>query len=320
MLVNSEVSRMKDYLSEIDERFPVRNKPDQKQAFRLYALEQAAESGIKEAKVEDNEKHLNVVFGDPDKAKVIFTAHYDTPRRMLFPNLMLVTNRALYWAYNLGIVGIIWIASFVVSVAVNRLLHLNVSVFRDRLIWLFFYYVLYYIMFIPVFRGPVNKHNRNDNTSGTAAVMELMEKLKDRPDVAYILFDDEEKGKKGSKAFAKAHPEIKKNTLVINLDCVGNGDTYIFISPEAAMKNELYALLKNTVEGKRLNVRMLTTSEASSNSDHKNFEQGIGVVACRYKKFVGYFADRIHTPKDTVADPKTVSDLAEALGSFAESL
>ena len=108
--------------------------------------------------------------------------------------------------------------------------------------------------------------------------------------------------------------------MVINLDCVGNGDTYIFISPEAAMKNELYALLKNTVEGKQLNVRMLTTNEASSNSDHKNFEQGIGVVACRYNKFVGYFADRIHTPKDTVADPKTVSNLAEALGSFAESL
>ena len=58
-------------------------------------LEEAVKNGIKNARTENNDDHINLIFGDPGRAKVIFTAHYDTPRRMLFPNLMLVTNRML---------------------------------------------------------------------------------------------------------------------------------------------------------------------------------------------------------------------------------
>ena len=319
-LVNGKAIVMKDYLSEIDEKYPVRNSFDQKQSFRMYTMEEASKCGIKDAKCEDNENHLNMVFGDSEKAKVIFTAHYDTPRQQWFPNLMLVTNRILYWVYNLGIIAVFWIVSFFASEWVRDITRLDTRIFRDRMIWLLWYYILYYVLFFLAYRGPANKRNRNDNTSGTAAVMELMEQLKGRKDVAFILFDDEEKGKKGSKAFAKAHPEIKKNTLIINMDCVGNGETYVFIAPEAARNNPLYAKLNAVLEEKGLNVKMCTTQEASANSDHKNFEQGIGVCACKYNKFAGYYADRIHTSKDTVADPKTVSDLAEALSSFAESL
>ena len=90
---------MKDYLSEIDGRFPVRNSAEQKASFRAYALAEA-QTGAVSAREEENEGHTNLVFGDPDTARVIFTAHYDTPRRGLLPNLMLVTNPALAWTYR----------------------------------------------------------------------------------------------------------------------------------------------------------------------------------------------------------------------------
>ena len=80
---------MKDYLSAIDQQFPIRNNAEQKAAFRKYALAQA---GAVPARAEENEEHTNLVFGDPAAARVIFTAHYDTPRRGLLPNLMLRTR------------------------------------------------------------------------------------------------------------------------------------------------------------------------------------------------------------------------------------
>ena len=39
------------------------------------------------------------MIGSPEGADVIFTAHYDTPRRALIPNLMLPLNPVLKWIY-----------------------------------------------------------------------------------------------------------------------------------------------------------------------------------------------------------------------------
>ena len=190
---------MKDYLSEIDERFPIRNSAGQKAAFRACAL---AEAGAVPARAEENEGHTNLVFGDPDTARVIFTAHYDTPRRGLLPNLMLVTNPALAWTYRLGTLILLLLAPALAAAwGVWVLLDLDWALMSHRLLLLGVYTTVYYGLFYLMFRGPANQRNRNDNTSGTAAVLGLMETLGEKPGVAYILFDDEEKGKKGSKAF-----------------------------------------------------------------------------------------------------------------------
>ena len=58
---------MKDYLSEIDGRFPVRNSAEQKAAFREYALAEAR-TGAVPAREEENEGHTNLIFGDPAAA------------------------------------------------------------------------------------------------------------------------------------------------------------------------------------------------------------------------------------------------------------
>lgn len=309
---------MKDYLSEIDGRFPVRNSAAQKAAFRAYALAEA-QTGAVPAREEENEGHVNLAFGDPDTARVIFTAHYDTPRRGLLPNLMLVTNPILAWTYRLGtLIPLLLAPALAAAWGVWRLLDLDWALMSHRLLLLGVYTAVYFGMFYLMFRGPANKRNRNDNTSGTAAVLGLVEQLGEKPGVACILFDDEEKGKKGSKAFAKAHPKIKAETLIVNLDCVGNGDTYILCGSAAAQEDPLYEALQKAMTNSGLSHRFFPAGKASMNSDHKSFDKGVGVCTCQHKPFIGYYNDRIHTARDTVAEPETVSRLTAVLAKFAE--
>ena len=307
----------KNYLSEIDERFPVRNSAAQKEAFRDYALSEAAESGFSRAAREENGGHVNLVFGDPGSARVIFTAHYDTPRRALVPNLMLVTNKFLSYGYKFGIPLIMLALAVGAAYGAKSLLGLDFALIKDRMLMLAVYMAVYFGLFFLLLLGPANRHNRNDNTSGTAAVLEIRRIRREQPGAAYILFDDEEKGKKGSKAYAADHPEIKEGTLIVNLDCVGNGDTFIFSASDGAECGPLYAEMQNAASRKGLTARFLTCHQAKMNSDHRSFDKSVGVCACRYKPFVGYFTGKIHTVRDTEADPETVRKLAEALTDFA---
>ncbi len=307
-----------NYLDRIDRDFGIRNSKAQKEAFRDWALAEAKALGVTGARAENDEKHENLVFGDPEKAKAIFTAHYDTPRRMLLPNFMLPENRFLFWAYNLGITFCMLMAAIGAAFAAGSLLDLDWHDVRSRMLMLVIYGVVYAGLFYLVIMGPVNKRNRNDNTSGTAAVMELMRRLGEDSGAAFILFDDEEKGKKGSKAYAKAHPIIANDTFVVNLDCVGNGDTFVFGSSKRASEHELYALLEAAARETGLQTKFYPGGASRMNSDHRSFKLGVGVCACSCRPFVGYYAGRIHTGRDTVADPENIRKLADALAAFAK--
>ena len=307
---------MKDYLSEIDDRFPIRNSAAQKAAFRSYALSEAEAAAVP-ARTEENERHQNLVFSDPTAASVIFTAHYDTPRRSLLPNLMLVNNPVLSFLYHLFLVLLILLPSIGAALSASALLRLDMARLSDRLLMLAIYMAVYFLLFFLLMRGPANRRNRNDNTSGTAAVLTLLRLLREQPGIAYLLFDDEELGKKGSKAFAKAHPEIKQNALIVNLDCVGNGDCLVFCPVKGAENSPLYAALRVALEGGSLPVRFFSAGRAKLNSDHLSFDRGVGVCVCRHKPLLGYYTGRIHTSRDTAADPETVRRLAEALAAFA---
>lgn len=309
---------MNDYLSDLDARFPVRNSREQKERFRSYALSEAAGLGFRRAEREDNDGHINLVFSDPASARVIFTAHYDTPRRSLLPNLMLVNNQFLYWAYNLGVVLVMLAVAVGAAFGAKALLGLDTDRLDARMLMLAVYAVVYFGLFFLVLKGPANKHNRNDNTSGAAAVLELMRTLGERPDAAFILFDDEEKGKRGSKAYAKAHPEIRDNTLIVNLDCVGNGETFVFCVCRKAAEHPLFAQLQAQFARSGPDARFFPAGRAQMNSDHRSFRRGVGVCACSHKPLVGYYTGRIHTIRDTVAEPETVRRLAAALAAFIQ--
>ncbi len=305
----------KDYLSEIDERFPVRNSAEEKETFRKWALAEA--TGSLRAVREENDGHVNLIFGDPAAARVIFTAHYDTPRRGLVPNLMLVTNPVLSFGYKLGIPLVMLGIAVGAAFGAKALLGLDFELIKDRILMLAVYMAVYFGLFYLLLRGPANPHNRNDNTSGTAAVMEILRRQKEGSRIACILFDDEEKGKKGSKAYAAAHPDIKESTLIVNLDCVGNGDCAVFSVSDGAESSPLCEKLREAVSRKGLKAEFFSSRRARMNSDHKSFSRSIGVCVCSRSRLAGYYTGRIHTARDTVAEPETVLHLAETLSDFA---
>ena len=307
---------MKDFLNEIDSRFPVRNSREQKESFCDYVLEETGKlsyfSSVEmQGCMKPSEQRRNIVIGSPENARVVFTAHYDTPRRALFPNMLFPLNPVLKFLCVLLPVLLMLAVSIGAALGLRSLTGLEGV--PGRLLSVAVYAVFYFGLFILLLRGPANPHNRNDNTSGTAAVLSLAEKLSGVPGVAFILFDDEEKGKKGSKAYAQYRPEVKSGRLVVNMDCVGNGDTFIAGVTEAAMADPLFPALSAALES----IGAKVSEKARMNSDQKSFDKGVGICACTYNKGLGYCTGRIHTVKDTVASPENIEKLTDALAVFA---
>ncbi|MFR3430848.1 MAG: M28 family peptidase [Holdemanella porci] len=87
--------------------------------------------------------------------------------------------------------------------------------------------------------GKANKHTASDNTSGIITIIESAIKLPEdlRDEVCFVLFDNEELGLLGSSAFAKEYKEYLKNKLIINFDCVSDGND-IFFFPTKQIKND----------------------------------------------------------------------------------
>lgn len=308
------------YLEYLNKTCPVRNTAEEKAAFRDWAVKEAEGLGYK-ASTEEKEKHCNVVLGDPERASVLFTAHYDTPRRSLTPNLMLPTNKALFWAYNIGIGVLLAVIALLGSRLISHLSGHPISERTGWMIWYISYIVLFVALFKLVLFGPKNKFNYNDNTSGTAAVMALAARLKGSDKAAFILFDDEEKGKKGSKAYVKAHPEINEKALVVNLDCVANGEHFIICASKDAMAREEYAAFSESWQSRDgFETHLYDARKIAMNSDQKSFKNGIGVCACHRYKAVGYCTPRIHTRYDTVAREENIAYLADTLESFVRKL
>ena len=88
---------------EILEKYQVRKSKKQKTAFINYT-EQVAKSYGYDVKVEKGDFGArNIVIGNPDTAKVLYTAHYDTCARLPFPNFITPKNFAIYLLYQLMI-------------------------------------------------------------------------------------------------------------------------------------------------------------------------------------------------------------------------
>ena len=303
------------FIEMLNEKYPIRRKAAQKQAFRAWFLEQAQGMGYS-ARVEETGGHQNVVVGDPEKAEVIFTAHYDTPAASFLPNVMTPRNKPFFWAYQMLQVSVLVLLGVTVGVP------LAVMTGDDYIGFLAGYAVYMGCLFLMIF-GPANKHNVNDNTSGIAAILETMAKApaEKREKAAFILFDNEEKGCRGSKAYAKDHPDVKKNGFLINLDCVGDGEHILFIAKEANRKLPQYALMTEALSaqtGRELHIFPLEGSVL--NSDQKNFDASAAVCACNKGKRIGFCCDRIHTSDDIVCEQINLDFLADGFATFLNGL
>ena len=306
---------VKDYLNEINERFGIRRSVEQKEAFRKYVKEEAVTYGYScDVEVLDK-KHHNIVIGNPLAAKAVFTAHYDTPAAGIFPNLMLPRNFALSMLYSFGWPLLIAFACLGIAFIGK------IAGWYDIAMTLVVYLVLYYTVYFYLCRGRQNKNNKNDNTSGVSVVMSLMAQNPGKKDIAFILFDNEEKGLLGSKAYSKKYKKEMEKKPLINLDCVGNGKHIVGIIKEDAENLAETQLLKDALQAEEpFTVQFFPMKGSRSRSDYVNFPCGMDLMAAHYKKGIGFYCGRIHTKYDTVADTENIEYLTKCLSKFVSGL
>ena len=245
----------------------------------------------------------NLVLGDVKSAKVIIGAHYDTCARLPFPNFMPPKNIPLYIGYSL----LICLPFLVLMGILSGVLMALTDIFLLAY-WGSFLPAMA-LMFYLFMGGKPNPHTVNDNTSGVITLCELIASMppEQMSQTAFVFFDNEENGLLGSAFFTKLHKKDHlKNKLMINFDCVSDGDHMLFVLNKPAQKaySEAFAAAYPSTTEKTVLI------EKSSNtmypSDQANFPMGVGVAALKKKKFVGIYLDRIHTVKDTVFQEENI--------------
>jgi len=305
--------RLKDILLN---QYQVRKTDRQKTAFMSWALDDASAHGI-QASVEESGRFIrsrNIVFGDVDKARTIVTAHYDTCAAMLLPNFSTPGCLPLFileqTILTLGIILCGMLAGRGMRVLLTPWMHpilAGICAFAAG-------FCGAALALFLMLAGQANRHTANDNTSGVLLVLLAMRRMKDRPDIAYVLFDNEEKGLFGSQAFMKAHPQAARRFL-LNLDCVGDGDTLLYTGMKGGMRMPQAKRMMHALEETAPKYGMKTVLGDFPKwiypSDQMIFPHGTAIAALKGKRIL--YMDRIHTRRDTVLEERNIECLLEAL-------
>ena len=287
----------------------VRKTKQQKTDFLLAAM-RYAQSQRYSATIEKGSMGVrNLVIGDADRAQVLLTAHYDTPACMLLPNFITPRCMPLYILYSLLLVWVPIVLGILAGEIVKVLT--NMPDLSQSIGW-----CVGVGLYLLLFMGPANRHNANDNTSGVVTVLEILRSLPEnqRHKVAFVLFDLEEAGLLGSAAYRKAH-KASSRQLVVNLDCVGEGDELFFIPNKAVKADER---LMETLSGlcQSMNSKSLHLHRKGLffyPSDQMMFPKGLAVAAFKHHKFFGPYLGKIHTGRDRTLDVTNVNILRAAI-------
>ena len=303
---------MTDLSRKILDSYQIRKTKKQKDAFIALMQAHFPAISIQEKGVP---KSRNLILGDPETAKVVLGAHYDTCAQLPFPNFIMPKCPLLTIGYSL----LILIPMVFLIFLANWLLNLFTG---DAMVHYWVSLLVYLLFFILLLAGPANKHTANDNTSGVITLLEIYEKLseEEKQNVCFVFFDNEEAGLLGSAQFRKVYKKQMKETLLINFDCVSDGDTFLLgITKQANQKYHVpLARVFTSTEGKA--VLMENLKKVYYPSDQAGFPMAIAVAALKHKKPFGYYMDRIHTNRDTVFEERNIEYLAERTGQFVSQI
>lgn len=294
---------------DVVKNYPVRKSKKQKQAFRADVTQWLQNLGYPVCEEEGSFHSCNLVIGDPQRARYLVTAHYDTCARLPFPNLITPCSFWTFLLYQIFIFLMLMLPALAVGGLVGYLLH-------SFDIGYFLFVVLLWAAIVLMLIGPANSSNVNDNTSGVVTLLEIARSIPElhRKNVCFVLFDLEEAGLIGSASYKKKHKREIPNQLVLNLDCVGEGDD-IYFFPTAKLKKskERLAPLQKLAGGYgKKSIAVRTKGFSIYPSDQSNFPYGVGICALK-RGWAGLYLSRIHTPRDTVLDETNVNILRAAL-------
>lgn len=263
-------------------------------------------------------KNRNIIVGNPKTAEIFITAHYDTCAVLPFPNVMAPTNPVLYLICQTLVAFILIALSMIIVIPVALITK------HPLITYYVFLFSMIFLMFYLLF-GYRNKHTANDNTSGVITITKILETLpiEKRNKFCVVYFDNEEKGLIGSSNFAKKHKADVKGKLLLNFDCVGDGNYVASFAKKSAMQDDKYVLLIETLNENAkdvgihsLNKRVLPMMFPS---DNIHFKKGIGFCGLK-KSIIGLYAARIHTPFDTKCSGANIEFLVKSISEFVSKL
>lgn len=289
---------------------PVRKTKKQKATFRKAVCAYAESLGYTVTIEKGSFGAQNVILGDPEGASYLITAHYDTCARMMIPNFITPCNLLPYICYQILLALVLLLTALCGGLFIGyfwRGMGLKLT------LW------IYWALLICMIVGPANQHNANDNTSGVVTLLEIARTLPEnqRRKVCFVLFDLEEAGLIGSASYRKNHKTATNRQLVLNLDCVGDGDKILlFPSKKLKKDSQRLTLLQNICGcvGKKC-ITLRKKGFSFYPSDQANFPYGVGVCALR-KGLLGLYIGKIHTNRDRVLELTNVNLLRAALISL----
>jgi len=303
---------MKKLSQKILENYQIRRTTKQKLAFIDLMKENFPEMQVQECGLI---KCRNLIIGDVETAKVILGAHYDTCAALLFPNFITPKKPAYTFIYSaLSIIPLFLIIYFL-NTMLNQL--------SNNYLLNYFIAIAVYIALLASFVfGPPNKHTANDNTSGVITLVELLKSMDEetRKKVAFVFFDHEETGLLGSYYFRKQHKDIIQDKLLINFDCVSDGDFLLLAATHTATDTYGKLFEESFRSTKTKTVLFDSLDKVFYPSDHAGFPTALAIACLKHKRVIGYYMDRIHTSKDIIFDQTNIKLLCDGVHKLMEKL
>lgn len=289
-------AKLLDELSNRQERMHRKSK----KLFREYLETKANELNLDYNILPKSIFSKNVVIGDLKNAKYILGAHYDTPPRL---PAFLIRSTLFFNIFSILIVPII----FIIFIT-----------FEWNLVFAALIYLLLSLYILGI--GIANKYNYNDNTSGVLTLLLLMNKLETN-DVAYVFFDNEEKGLIGSLQLAFYMKKLRKNSprkkVFINFDCVGRGESFGFASFNSKdIAQELIDIGNSEENNYEFMHRKPSVLEGSDHVSFKNWKS-IGIM-CYNKKAKKYKLNNIHSHKDKFINIENIDVLVNLIKKYID--
>lgn len=273
---------MNRYAERILREYPVRRRPEEKEKFRLWLMGTLRELGYqpelqsRQSALQFGGNVLNVVAGDPERAKLILVAHYDTAIRSLLPPMYMPTRPLTAFLYLALTPALVLIGSFVLSFALT--FPINAPYLTLPLFLLLLVTALLYLRF-----GPSERRNLNDNTSGVAALLETAATLtpRYRGEVAFAFLDGGFGGLSGAKGFRARYPSAKEKTI-INLCSVAEGSELLVLPNKNSRWDGalLDAILDSFENGEHTTVFLKTDGLTYFPSDNRAFRYACSICAC----------------------------------------
>ena len=292
--------------------FPVRKTKRQKQAFRDAVQAYAASIGY-ESRVEKGSFGCqNLILGTPEQADYLVTAHYDTCARLPIPNFLTPCNFWLFLLWQLALMLLILGVCILGGLAVGLLTGSGSAGVLAG-------YLLVWILLALMLIGPANPSNANDNTSGVITLLEIAKSMPEnqRKRVCFVLFDLEEAGLIGSASYRKAHKAQTDRQMVLNLDCVGDGDNLLLFPTKKLKKDRkrLTSLYKACGYFGKKSILLREKGFSFYPSDQANFPWGVGICTLK-KRGKTLYLGRIHTDKDIILERTNVNLLRAAIITY----